>query len=112
MSELGHRLTNKEISLYMSYYVKWGIGELGMYQRSGTEISTLINIASSFGGGESEDVLPEQIYPQLVTAEPTADDELIDGQLSGWNDMPEVKQQQMIDMGLCTPEGVYIKTST
>ena len=96
----------------MAYYMKYGIGELGMYQRSGIEVSTLINIASSFGGGESEDVLPEQIYPQLATTETTAVDTLIEGQLSGWNDMPEVKQQQMIDMGLCTPEGVYIKTST
>ena len=99
----------------MQYYAKYGLGELAAYQRSGTELSTLINIASSFGGGgDTPDVTADQIYSQLAIddTETETPAEKVVGQLSGWNDMPEPKQQELIDIGLCNSEGVYKAPNT
>jgi len=98
----------------MQYYSKYGLGELSAYQRSGTELSTLINVASSFGGGDTPDVLPSQIYSQLAIddTETETPAEKVVGQLSGWEGMPEPKQQELIDIGLCNSEGVYKAPNT
>ena len=113
MSKLKDTLTFREYELYQEYFSTFGIGQEAQFCRSATEMIMLITqVSAAMGSTDEITIAVEDIYPQLSHTEPTADDELIDGQLSGWNDMPEVKQQQMIDMGLCTPEGVYIKTST
>ena len=96
----------------MQYYSKYGLLELAAYQRSGTELSTLINIASSFGGGDTPDVTADQIYSQLAIDDTETPAEKVVGQLAGWNDMPEPKQQQLISIGLCNSEGVYKAPNT
>ena len=95
------------MQLYQQYYIKYGIGELSAYQRSGTEISALMNVASSIGGGDSQEITPEQIYPQLASdnAEPAT--QKIQGQMTGWNEMPDVKKQQFISVWLCDEDGIY-----
>ncbi len=95
------------MSLYQSYYSKWGIGEISKYQRSGTEIISLINVASGFAGGDSPDITPDQIYPQLSKDDGSPVAEKVAGQIDGWSDMPDGKRQQLIDLGLCNEEGVY-----
>jgi hypothetical protein len=95
----------------MQYYVKYGIGELSAYQRSGTELSTLINIASSFGGGDSPEITPDQIYSQLAIDTETPTEKVV-GQLKDWDEMPEVKQQQLISIGLCDEDGIYKAPNT
>ena len=99
----------------MQYYSKYGLGELAAYQRSGTELSTLINVASSFGGGgDTPDVTADQIYSQLAIDDNDTETpaEKVEGQLAGWNDMPEPKQQELIDIGLCNEDGVYKAPNT
>jgi len=98
----------------MQYYSKYGLGELAAYQRSGTELSTLINVASSFGGGDTPDVTADQIYSQLAIDDNDTETpaEKVEGQLSGWNNMPEPKQQELIDIGLCNEDGVYKAPNT
>lgn len=114
MSKLKDTLTFREYELYQEYFVDFGIGQEAQFCRSATEMIMLITQVSLAMGSTDEITLRvEDIYPQLSRTEPTDVDTPIDVQLSGWTEMPDVKKQQMIDMGLCTPEGVYIKeTST
>ena len=68
-----------------------------------------MNVASGFGGGEAADITPAQVYGQLSHDEVPPTENEVEGQLRGWVEMGETKQQELIGLGLCNEEGIYKK---
>jgi hypothetical protein len=90
-------IPNHDYIMLRRYYEQFGIGEEASFLRSGTMVSTLISVASSFGG-KSTNYRPDEIYPQLLRNEDVGADK-------DWRNMTQKMQTQLVASGVFTEEG-------
>ena len=69
----------------------------------------MLNAVRGFGGGEAADVTLDQVYGHIFNDKAPPTEIEVEGQLRGWVEMGESKQQELIDLGLCNEEGIYKK---
>ena len=102
MSKLKDELTNREYEAYQKYFMLYGIGQEADYLRSANQIITIINYITGAVGGKSQDLSPDDIYPQLSYS---TKKKRHGNNAVNWSKTPPHIREQLIAQGLFTEEG-------